>query len=620
MPMLKSMTEWAGNVKFRLKLFVSYFLLVSFIVIILGFTYYQISASNMLRNVQESIGNVVLNNNQLLDEKLRDIRDKSEVLPIDNELYRAIMDMKSYDNEALIIADRKITNILFKYFGSDDIYSSFIVTPEYTFGNSVRMFVEPDNFFRSKLYRASIESQGDLAWVPTYSYAEAFHEDGMKELSFEFDRLISAVKELNLTFIDDQGIFRTMPQGTKRPVLMVSLTPEFMGRLFTEYAQKSNMTHLSYGILNKDGGSVISSSSVGDSIEDRKPSWFDEAAANKRGSIQQVIDGRKMLISYSQMDSTGWISYIEVPVADALQELKAIRSYSIVFLAVMLVVSALLAYLLSIMITKPIIRLRKAMKMMERGQFQVQVPEHGHDEIGELVRTFNGMNVRIQTLIEENYASRLRQKEAELMALNLQLNPHFLYNTLTTLYWIAVENNQQEMSRIMLSLAEMLQTTTRNKDETWPLRIDLDWLDKYMYIMSSRFQNLFTVTYEVDERLDKMHVPKLFLQPFVENAIIHGLAEMEEGGIIAVKGWIDEDRVIFSVEDNGAGISRERIDGIKSGKVRSTGMANVEKRIKLLYGAHYGIDIYSTEGQGTRIVIQMGTYQESTIAEGGASA
>lgn len=618
MPMLRLMTEWAGNVKFRLKLFVSYFLLVSFIIIILGFTYYQISASNMLRNVQESIGSVVLNNNQLLDEKLRDIRDKSEVLPIDNELYRAIIEVKSYDNESLIIADRKITNILFKYFGSDDIYSSFIVTPEYTFGNSVRMFVAPDNFFSSKLYRASIESQGDLAWVPTYSYAEAFHEDGMKELSFEFDRLISAVKELNLTFIDDQGIFRTMPQGTKRPVLMVSLTPEFMGRLFHEYAQKSNMTHLSYGILNKDGGSVINS--VGDPIEDQKPSWFDEAAVNKRGSIQQVIDGRKMLISYSQMESTGWISYIEVPVADALQELKAIRSYSIVFLAVMLVVSAILASVLSIMITKPIIRLRKAMKMMERGQFQVQVPEHGHDEIGELVRTFNGMNVRIQTLIEENYASRLRQKEAELMALNLQLNPHFLYNTLTTLYWIAVENNQQEMSRIMLSLAEMLQTTTRNKDETWPLRIDLDWLDKYMYIMASRFQNLFTVTYEVDERLDDMHVPKLFLQPFVENAIIHGLAEMEEGGVIAVKGWIDEDRVIFSVEDNGTGISRERIDGIKSGKVRSTGMANVEKRIKLLYGAHYGIDIYSTEGQGTRIVIQMGTYHESTTAEGGASA
>ncbi|GMK42791.1 hypothetical protein PCCS19_58510 [Paenibacillus sp. CCS19] len=618
MPIMKQMTEWAGNVKFRLKLFVSYFVLVSFIILILGFAYYQISASNMLRNVQESIGSVVMNNNQLLDEKLRDIRDKSEVLPIDNELYKAIMEVKSYDNESLIIADRKITNILFKYFGSDDIYSSFIVTPEYTFGNSVRMFVTPDHFFSSKLYRASIESQGDLAWVPTYSYAEAFQDDGMKNLSFEFDRLISAVKELNLTFIDEQGVFRAMPQGTKRPVLMVSLTPEFMGRMFTEYAQKSNMQHISYGILNKDGASVISS--MGDPIDEQKPIWFEEAARNERGSMQQVIDGRKMLISYSQMESTGWISYIEVPVADALQELKAIRSYSFVFLAVMLVVSIVLAYLLSIMITKPIIRLRKAMKMMERGQFQVQVPEQGHDEIGELVRTFNGMNVRIQTLIEENYASRLRQKEAELMALNLQLNPHFLYNTLTTLYWIAVENNQTEMSRIMLSLAEMLQTTTRNKDETWPLRIDLDWLDKYMYIMSSRFENLFTVAYEVDERLNDMHVPKLFLQPFVENAIIHGLAEMDEGGVIAVKGWIDEDRVIFSVEDNGTGISRERIDGIKSGKIRSTGMANVEKRIKLLYGANYGIDIYSTEGQGTRIVIQMGTYQETSVAEEGASA
>lgn len=606
MHILRKLSEMAANAKFRIKLIVSYFLLVSFIILILGFAYYRISASNMLSNVRESLGNVVLNNNQLLDEKLQNIRDKSEVLPIDNELYQVITGADPADNETLLKADRRITQILFKYFGGDEnIYSSFILTPGYTFGNTYRMFVTPDGFFNSALYYNAAIGQGDLVWLPTYSFAESLGEPDMANLSFEYNRLVSAVKELNLTYIDDHGIFHTLPRGMKRPVLMVNLTPDYVGRLFAEYVRQSKFENLSYGIIDGDGNVVIDSDERRIGTRER-PSWLDEAMNRKQGSLNKVIDGREMLISFGRMESTGWISYIEIPVEDALQDLKVLRSYSILFLAVMLTVSILLAYLMSVFITKPIIRIKKAMKMMERGNFRIHIPEKGRDELGQLTRMFNTMNGRIQTLIEENYASLLREKEAELMALNLQLNPHFLYNTLTTMYWIAVENNQHEMSRIMLSLAEMLQTSTRNKNETWPLRTDLDWLDKYIYIMSSRFENLFSVRFEVEESLRDMEVPKLFLQPFVENAIIHGFAEKDHGGEIVIKGWADGGMVLFAVEDNGSGINSERLDKLKSGEVRSTGMPNVEKRIKLLYGPRYGIDIYSSEGQGTRIRIRMG--------------
>lgn len=606
MRIMRRLAETAANAKFRIKLIVSYFMLVSFIILILGFAYYQISASNMLSNVRESLGNVVLNNNLLLDEKLQHIRDKSEVLPIDNELYQVITGADPADNESLMRADRRITQILFKYFGGDEnIYASFILTPEYTFGSTSRMFVTPDGFFNSALYRKAAMGQGDLVWQPTYSFAESLGEPDMANQSFEYSRLVSAVKKLDLTYIDDNGIFHTLPKDMKSPVLMVNLTPDYVGRLFAEHARQSEYRNLSYGII--DGtGTVVTHSDEKRIAEREPPSWLGEAMDRKQGSFQKVVDGREMLISFGRMESTGWISYIEVPARDALHDLKALRLYSILFLAVMLMVSTLLAYLMSVFITKPIIRIKKAMKMMERGNFRIHIPEKGRDELGQLTRMFNKMNGRIQTLIEENYASRLREKEAELMALNLQLNPHFLYNTLTTMYWIAVENNQHEMSRIMLNLAEMLQTSTRNKNETWPLRTDLDWLDKYIYIMSSRFENLFSVRLDVEEELQDMEVPKLFLQPFVENAIIHGFAEKEKGGEIVIKGWTDSGTVLFSVEDNGSGIVRERIDKLKSGEVRSTGMSNVEKRIQLLYGPRYGIDIYSSAGRGTTIRIRIG--------------
>ncbi len=618
MRILRKMADMAANAKFRIKLLVTYFLLVSFIILILGFAYYQISARNMLSNVRESLGNVLINNNQLLDEKLQAIRDKSEMLPIDNELYQTITEVDPSDNESLLKADRRITQILFQYFGGDtDIYASFILTPEYNFGNTARMFVMPEGFFKSSLYNKSLSGQGDLVWIPTYRYAETLGEKDMSNLSFEFSKLVSAVKLLNLTYIDEKGIFHTLPQTMTKPILMVNLTTDYVGRLFADYAGKSEFHHLSYGIVDEDGTVVIDSDS--NRVARREPPpWLDEAIKMKYGSIQKVIDGRSMLISFHRMQSTGWMSYIEIPVEDALQDLNALRLYSNLFLVVMLMVSILLAYVMSVFITKPISRIKKAMKLMERGNFHIHIPEHGRDEFGHLIRMFNHMNGRIQTLIEENYASRLREKEAELMALNLQLNPHFLYNTLTTLYWIALENNQREMSLIIHNLADMLQTSTRNKKETWPLRTDLDWLNKYIYIMSSRFENLFHVQIDVEEGLQDMEVPKLFLQPFVENAIIHGLAEKEHGGTIKIKGWKDGGMVLFSVADNGIGIGKDQIDNMKTGKVHSTGMPNVEKRIKLLYGPQYGFDIYSSEGSGTTIQIRMGMrpgHQDKTEIE-----
>ncbi|WP_337100135.1 sensor histidine kinase [Paenibacillus sp. YIM B09110] len=606
MLLIRKLAALIANAKFRIKLIVSYCLLVSVIILILGFTYYQISASNMLKNVRSSLGNVVLNNNQLLDEKLEAIRSKSDVLPVDSDLYEVMIGTKMNDNESLLKADRRLTEILFQYFGgNDDIYASFIVTRDYSFGNGARMYVPSAGFFNSELHLLAERAQGDLAWIPTYDYASTFKERGMEGLNFEYSRLVSAVKELNLTYIDEEGLFHTLPPGIEHPVLMINFTTDDFGKLFEDYALNNEYRNLTYGIISAKGDVIVHSEGSLEASREAPP-WLVEAYRQGEGSFEKVIDGKEMLISFDKMESTGWMSYIEIPVEDALHGLKALQSVSVLFLAVMLLVSALLAYLMSIFITKPIIRIKKAMKMVERGNFDIRIPEKGRDELGQLTRMFNHMNGRIQTLIEENYASRLREKEAELMALNLQLNPHFLYNTLTTMYWIAVENDQHEISTIMRNLAEMLQTSTRNKNETWPLKTDLDWLEKYIYIMASRFQNQFEVIFEVDDRLQELMVPKLFLQPFVENAIIHGFAEIDEGGLIVIKGIYEDGEVTFSVEDNGMGFGKDVIDRIHSGEMRSTGMSNVEKRIKLLYGTKQGIDMYSSNGNGARIVIRMG--------------
>jgi Predicted signal transduction protein with a C-terminal ATPase domain len=595
----------AVNASFRTKLFISYFALASFIILLLGFAYYQISARNMLANVSESLGDVVLNHNLQLDETLRDIRDKSEVLPIDEELYQTFTAIDSNDSESLLKADRRITQILFRYFGGDDnIYSAFIMTPDYAFGSAARMFVPPEGFFSSGLRAAAAEAGGDLVWVPAYRFADVMDEPRLRDRQFEYDRLVSAVKQLNLTYIDERGIFHTLPDHQDKPVLLVNLTIDYFRRLFEDYAGSSGFRRLSYGIAAPDG-TVIASPEADLAGKREPPPWLAEALERKRGMLRFDRGGSEMLVRYDTMESTGWLTWIEIPVRDALLGLGQLKGYTILFLAVMLSVSALLAYLMSFLVTTPLVRIKQAIRTVERGRFDARIPEGGRDEFGRVIRLFNQMNERIAALIEENYAARLREKEAELMALNLQLNPHFLYNTLTTLYWIALENGQQEMARVMLNLSDMLQTTTRNKREMWPLRTDLDWLEKYAYIMSIRFEDLFTMDVDVAEDLLDLDVPKLFLQPFVENAIIHGFAEMDGGGVIRIRGRREGEAAVFTVEDNGRGFPPERLARMASGEGQSTGMANVGKRIRLLYGPQYGVAIESVEGRGTRIVIRL---------------
>lgn len=610
----RGMREAAAGAGFRMKLFASYFALVSFIILLLGFVYYEISARNMLANVSESLGDVVLNQNLQLDAALFDIADKSEVLPIDAELYETFAAIEPEDNESLLKADRRITQILFRYFGGNDgIYSVFIMTPNYAFGSAARMFVPPGGFFSSELRAAAEAAGGDLVWIPTYRFADVMNEPRLEGFRFEYDRLVSAVKQLNLTYIDERGIFHTLPDDREKPVLMVNLTVDYFSRLFEEFAGSNGYRRLSYGIAAPDG-TIIAASEPERAGTAGSPPWLAEALERKRGMLRFEREGRDLLVRYDTMASTGWLSWIEIPVRDALHGIGALKGYTILFLAVMLSVSALIAYLMSFVVTKPLIRIKQAILMVERGRFGVRIPEGGRDEFGHVIRLFNQMNSRIAALIEENYAVRLREKEAELMALNLQLNPHFLYNTLTTLYWIAIENGQQEMARVMLNLSDMLQMTARHKREMWPLRTDLDWLEKYAYIMSTRFEELFTMEVDVAEELLDMDVPKLFLQPFVENAIIHGFAEMTGGGVIRIRGRREGDAAVFTVEDNGRGFSTERLSRMMNGEAQSTGMANVGKRIRILYGPEYGVHVESREGCGTKVVIRLAVSRDARRA------
>ncbi|UJF35481.1 sensor histidine kinase [Paenibacillus hexagrammi] len=199
----------------------------------------------------------------------------------------------------------------------------------------------------------------------------------------------------------------------------------------------------------------------------------------------------------------------------------------------------------------------------------------------------------------------LREKEAEIMALNLQLNPHFLYNTLNIINWMAIEKDQKAISRMIVSLSTMLQYTVNNKQEIVRLKDDLEWLKGYTHIMEIRFEGIFRFRFEVDDLPGDCKVPKLFLQPIIENAIIHGFDHEQKEGIIIIRGEIDGNDLVFKVIDNGKGMRSDKVAGLLSPHSKGIGIKNVEQRIIILYGSNYRLHIQSREGIGTEVTVRI---------------
>jgi two-component system sensor histidine kinase YesM len=443
-------------------------------------------------------------------------------------------------------------------------------------------------------------AEGALRWVPTYRFINIYNEEELNDSNLEYKYLFSAVKIIN-NLNPDNIRFEKANVNEGKPLLIINFKPT----LFNEVVENSNKYKDSkYYVFSKEGN-VIYSTDMNDLADVKMTKWLQEITKNKSGKIIREVDGKKSILCFDTMESTGWISVSIVPVSSILDGLANIRYFIICLGIGLIVISSICAHYISKSITKPIDKLLVAIKKMGQGNFHTKVKVKRNDEIGNLIMKFNEMDSKILNLIEENYLSRIREKEATIMALNIQLNPHFLYNTLNIINWIAIEKEEKEISKMIVNLSSMLQYTAHNNEEISDFKTDLDWLKKYIFIMQNRFEDKFEVQYEIDKEMDLYKVPKLFLQPFVENAIIHGFESIETGGMLKIKGKVIKSNACFIIEDNGKGMSQEKIEEIMGKSTKRIGISNVNSRIQLMYGEKYGVYIKSQENLGTKIIIKL---------------
>ena len=367
-------------------------------------------------------------------------------------------------------------------------------------------------------------------------------------------------------------------------------------KLFTPYAE-TLISECGLYITDQDGKLVFEESRFSGKNQNYDLTYSEFLEQRDRGSADYTI-------LCEQSNTTGWTVWLYQPVGLAGESMRPIGVMAGVTILICIFAAVLAYFITSGMLSGRIERLTCLMQEVQEGSMDMQVGSDDRDEIGMLYRGFGSMMKRIRTLINEVYLSKITQKEAELKALQAQINPHFLYNTLSLINWKALAAGEEDISRMTLALSTFYRTALNRGRNVLQVETELSNTRAYLEIQSMLHDGNFDYEIEAQTEILQCESLNLILQPLVENAIHHGIEEKTDGrGKISVRGWKEDNCVWFMVEDNGVGMEQEVADKILTMESKGYGVRNVNERIRLCYGEKYAMKVESVVGKGTKMTI-----------------
>ena len=362
-----------------------------------------------------------------------------------------------------------------------------------------------------------------------------------------------------------------------------------------------------YGVFVTDSKNNILYSK--DNITNKNQTIKDTDIINFQGESIK-IKGVNYSVSNYSVSNSDWKIHFYMPVNSIPINAKSIGLATVIVIIICLVILLLIIKLFSYIFVNRIEKLTEKVRLVEAGDLKVNVSSNSKDEIGELINSFAHMLKKINELIEEVYVDKITQKEFEMKALQQQINPHFLYNSLSMINSKAIQIDAFDISLIVLRLTKFYRTALNKGNSVISIKDEIENTKAYVEIQAMMHDYSFNVTYKIDEDLYKYHMINIIFQPIVENAIEHGIDLKREGkGDLYISGEVKENNIEFIIEDNGVGMSEDKRNRLLFINSDGYGMKNVNDRIKLFFGDQYGISIYSKVDKGTRIIILLPQYK-----------
>ncbi|PAD65976.1 histidine kinase [Bacillus sp. 7586-K] len=334
------------------------------------------------------------------------------------------------------------------------------------------------------------------------------------------------------------------------------------------------------------------------------------------GFFSEEIDGDKLQFIYQKQPFTNWTTVGIFSSNESVVEVRTIHLFVICFVFLVVLFGVTASYYLSNSMSQPIVQLMSFMKKVESGNLDIRYKGDREDEIGMLGRSFNLMIIKINELLKLTERQERQKREAELRSLQAHIKPHFLYNTLDTISWMARRQGAVDVAEVVASLSKLFRIGLNKGNDIILFSEEIEHIKSYLKIQKARYRDKLNYTLEIDPKTNDFMIVKLILQPIVENAIYHGIKERKGPGHIHIEAQVSNNTFVITVKDDGKGIESDRLQLLrqklnnvdiqnKQGAVADFGygMMNVQSRLKLTYGEAYGISIDSEIANGTTVTI-----------------
>ncbi|MZQ85352.1 sensor histidine kinase [Paenibacillus sp. 5J-6] len=551
----------------------------------LGYMSFNIAKNTLMETNAQTYGNHLETSSEVADLLFRSIINMNRSIVVNNE----VREVLSSSNVAQVTKVESAeptregpSNKLQKVINNNQFDTKYV--------NSICVFnLEFKTFCAGRSDDAGVYEKPDkIKLIQESDWYKSAVQDQGKVVFLGYDILENSKNSFSTV-----KLFRdaSSPSGQTIGLLVVNISKDIFTNIFTEN--------------NNTGGFMAL-----DNSPDRSKIVFNNGLADdsvlNAGNNESLIHQLKQkgyLISQYQNQTTNWTFIHLIKVNELLKQSNNIRTITTLIAVSMGIISLLYSIFISGSITRPLLQIKKMMVDWTKGAREFD-ETFEQDEVGTIGETFKRVVYENKQLTERLIHSELKEREAELRALQAQIKPHFLYNTLDSIYWMATLQKNHNVAQMAISLSESFKLSLNKGKDTITAYKELKHIEHYMTIQNIRYHNRFQYVEEVEPALMGMEIMKLLLQPLVENAIYHGLEPKVGEGMIRLTGKRDEGFLVFTVEDNGVGISDMTVTE------QGYGLKNVRERLTLYYGTTSSLTISSVFNQGTRIEIRFQLFGE----------
>lgn len=539
-----------------------------------------------------------------------------------------LVNMEAYLNSYLEEVDSIAKNVNYNYYLQDYLETVIKEEDDYVdsgIGKNMRSYeMSSQAFSDTLLSRADISSimifgkKKMLLNRSMYTYQKVALDYSKldwyaKAVAKPQDAIITGPNRHSFFDTDDEVIslsreVQSYENGTFRGVILINLNMNKITEICNSFQEKQE----NFICIINDKGELVYEQQNG-----RERFAFDEKenrqelntalGKTKESCFRLNYRGEKYLVTRTDMKTTGWTLVSMVPYKSVMAETMAISGVMILAVAITLIVTLLLLNRILTGVVKPLKKLEKYMVQVNPDNMDQRMEILTDDEIGHLSMKFNQMMDRIRNLKEQVIEEQEDKRKYELQALQAQINPHFLYNTLDSIIWMA-ETNDSNIVAMTEALAKLFRISLNKGNEEISLERELEHVKNYLIIQSMRYADKFTYEISAEPGVERCRTIKLILQPIVENCIYHGIKKKRGTGKITIRAYRREQNLIIEVSDDGCGIPEEICRKILSDEIESEnisgsgiGVKNVNERIQLRFGKKYGLSYSSEEGVGTTV-------------------